>query len=294
VSTPGYVRGRAFGKLFQAMELAYVLAQPEVTLFQKSALHCQPTVAKVQWMRRCENYGRQYMNDVTIETPNGSIRGYLVEPLGTDPAPGVVVIHEALGLTEDIKGFCHRFASNGYLALAPDLFARGSMFRCLMQTFRELNQGKGQSFQDVEAARGHLMQHPRCTGKVGVIGFCMGGGFALLMAPRGQFDVAAVNYGRVPEDAESLLQGACPIVASYGGADPNLAGHAERLERALTHLGVAHDVKEYPEAGHSFMNRQHGVMRLIARVPGFGHHAPAAEDAWERVFAMFDAHLDSG
>ena len=175
-----------------------MLAQPEVTLFQKSALHCQPTVAKVQWMRRCENYGRQYMNDVTIVTPNGSIRGYLVEPLGTDPAPGVVVIHEALGLTEDIKGFCHRFASNGYLALAPDLFARGSMFRCLMQTFRELNQGKGQSFQDVEAAGGHLMQHPRCTGKVGVIGFCMGGILSILAAARTDDADAAVPWYGLP------------------------------------------------------------------------------------------------
>jgi carboxymethylenebutenolidase len=234
------------------------------------------------------------MADITIPVGSESIHGYLVEPLGEGPVPGVILIHEALGLTSDIEGYCHRFAGQGYLALAPDLFSRGGFFRCLLQTFRDLDRREGQAFRDVAAARQLLARHPRCTGRVGVIGFCMGGGFALLMAPGSSFDAAAVNYGRVPADAESLLAGSCPIVGNYGGQDPNLEEHAARLERALSRLDVPHDVKEYPEAGHSFMNRQHGALRLLARVPGFGYHASSAEDAWQRVFDLFDTYLKKG
>jgi carboxymethylenebutenolidase len=204
----------------------------------------------------------------------------------------VIVLHEALGLNDDIRGYCRRFADEGFLALAPDLFSRGFMLRCLLDTFRALNQREGQAFQDVERARQFLAEHPRCTGNVGVIGFCMGGGFALLMAPSGLFEAAAVNYGRVPDDAERVLEGACPIVGSYGRQDPTLRGHADRLEGSLTILDVPHDIKVYPEAGHSFMNRHSGVMGLIGRVTGFGYHAPSAEDAWGRVLTTFREILD--
>jgi carboxymethylenebutenolidase len=231
------------------------------------------------------------MGDVIIQTDAGTLNAYLREPLGANAVPGVVVIHEALGLTDDIRRYCQRFADEGYLALAPDLFSRSLKWRCLIQTFRALSRGAGQAFRDVELARGYLAEHPRCTGHVGVIGFCMGGGFALLMAPTGLFEAAAVKYGRVPEDAEKILQGACPIVGSYGGRDFTESGHAERLEHALTSLGVPHDVKVYPEASHSFMNEYQGVMRLLGRVTGFGYHAPSTEDAWQRVLATFRKYL---
>jgi carboxymethylenebutenolidase len=227
------------------------------------------------------------VTEVMIQSDVGQLEGYLAEPGGSDRVPGVVVIHEAFGINDDIRAYCRRFADEGFLALAPNLYTRGSRWRCMIETFRTLHQGQGQAFSDIEAARQHLAEHPRCSGNVGVIGFCMGGGFALLMAPRGQFGAAAVNYGRVPEDAERILQGACPIVASYGGRDRRLAGSAERLERALMVLDVPHDVKEYPDANHSFMNRQEGILRLLGRVTGFGYHEPAAQDAWRRVLALF-------
>jgi carboxymethylenebutenolidase len=119
----------------------------------------------------------------------------------------------------------------------------------------------------------------------------MGGGFALLMAARG-FDVSAPNYAHLPKDLDAL-QGSCPIVASYGGRDRSLPGSAAKLEAALQRVRVEHDVKEYPNAGHSFLSR-HPVGPfgpVVLRVTGVGYDQPSAEDAWNRIFGFFRAHL---
>jgi carboxymethylenebutenolidase len=122
----------------------------------------------------------------------------------------------------------------------------------------------------------------------------MGGGFALLAAPRG-FDASAPNYGPLPEgDLEGFLRGACPVVASYGARDRGLKGAAGTVEAVLTDLDVPHDVKEYPDAAHGFLNRVNlGPFSPLARVGGFGYHHPSAEDAWGRILRFFDTHLRS-
>ncbi len=214
-----------------------------------------------------------------------------VPPVGEGPWPGVVVLHEAFGLTVDIKQQADRLAAAGYLALAPDLYTAGGAVRCLKGTFAALLRGQGKAFGDIEAARALLAGRADCTGKVGVIGFCMGGGFALLAASQG-FDAAAPNYGHLPENAVEALGGACPIVASYGRRDPSLRGAALELERVLTEVGVDHDVKEYPDAGHSFMNRHNsGPLSVLERVGGLSYHEPSAEDAWGRILRFFEEHL---
>ncbi|WP_375335666.1 dienelactone hydrolase family protein [Blastococcus sp. TML/C7B] len=84
-------------------------------------------------------------------------------------------------------------------------------------------------------------------------------------------------------------------MASYGGRDRTLPGAAERLDEALTGLAVDHDVKEYPQAGHSFMNRHNaGPLAVLERVAGFGYHHPSAEDAWRRILGFFSHHLHDG
>jgi carboxymethylenebutenolidase len=142
-----------------------------------------------------------------------------------------------------------------------------------------------------------------CTGKIGVIGYCMGGGLALLLAPDRGFDVASVNYGTASKNAYTagFLTGACPIVASYGGKDRSLRGAAGRLENALTAAGIEHDVKEYPQAGHGFLNDHEGVgdkgpalFAVLGRLmPGAGYHEASARDARRRILAFFSTHLNS-
>jgi carboxymethylenebutenolidase len=229
--------------------------------------------------------------------PGGSsapvLNAYLaLPPVGSGPWPGVVVLHEAFGLTDDIRQLTDRVATAGYVAVAPDLYSNGGVLRCLKSVFGVLAAGKGPAFDDIDATRTWLAGREDCTGTVGVVGFCMGGSFALLAATRG-FDAAAPNYGVVPPDAAEALRGACPIVASYGRRDVALRGAAGRLEEALTRLDVPHDVHEYPEAGHSFLNRHNGgpPLSLIEKVGGFHFHQPSSEDAWRRIFRFFDEHL---
>src|SRR5215469_103050 len=218
------------------------------------------------------------MPEISFPVDGGTGRGYLAVPSAGSagpegpggagqpgPWPGVVVIHEAFGLNDDIKAKADQFAAHGYLALAPDLYDGRPWLRCVLGAFRQIRAGSGPAFTALEAARSFLAAQRDCTGRTGVIGFCMGGAFALLCAPSGGFAAAAVNYGVVPRDAESVLRGACPVVGSYGGRDPMGTKHPERLRDALTALEIPHEVTVYPEAGHRFMTEASGASAVLAR-----------------------------
>jgi carboxymethylenebutenolidase len=221
-----------------------------------------------------------------------NLRGYFATPTGTGPFPGVVMLHEAFGLSDQIRRHADRLAAAGYLTLAVDLYSDGGPRRCLVGTMKSMITGEGRVFADIAAARAWLRASPLSTGRTGVIGFCMGGGFALLAANDG-FDAASVNYGRLPRDLEAL-RGACPLVANYGAQDRTLRGAAARLESALAAAGVEHDVKEFPTAGHSFLNHQEEgprALRPLARVMGIGPDPAAAPEAWRRIEDHFARHL---
>lgn len=229
------------------------------------------------------------MTTIEIDAPDGPIDALLSVPPGHGPWPGVVVIHDAIGYESDKESTNDRIARAGYLALTPNLYSRGGRARCITRVMRELLTKRGRALDDILAARDYLLAMPECSGRVGIAGFCMGGRFALVMSPKG-FGASAPFYGTpLPGNLSQTLDGACPIVASFGGRDPLGIGAPNRLRQVTQVQHIAADIKVYPGAGHSFANKIPG--QPLLRIAGFGYHQAATEDAWSRVFAFFGKHL---
>lgn len=229
------------------------------------------------------------MTTISLDTPDGPIDALLDTPEGDGPWPGVVVVHDAIGYAPDNELVSERIAAAGYLALTPNLYARGGRARCVTRVMRDLLSQRGRALDDILAARDHLKSLPECTGTVGIAGFCMGGQFALVMGPKG-FAASAPFYGTpLPRRLDEILDASCPIVASFGRRDPLGIGAPARLRKIVDTKNIASDIKVYPDAGHSFANLL--PAQPLLRVTGFGYNEAATADAWTRVFAFFGEHL---
>ncbi|HET9859956.1 MAG TPA: dienelactone hydrolase family protein [Nocardioidaceae bacterium] len=235
---------------------------------------------------------------MSIRTEHGLMPAYSAVPETPPPWPGVVVVHDFTGMSHDLRNQADWLAEEGFLTIAPDLYYWGSRLGCLRTIMRDLGQRRGRSFDDLEAARTWLGEHEACSGRLGVVGFCMGGGYALALAPNRGFSASSVNYGGCPADAETWLPDACPIVGSFGGADKSPLGWraGERLGTLLTKHKVPHDVKIYPGVGHGFMNDHDPadatlLLRFLARASGTRYDDAATKDARSRIAAFFDTHL---
>lgn len=219
---------------------------------------------------------------VSFPAATTQLGGYLVYPDGDGPFPGVVIIHEAFGLNENIKDIAHRFADVGYVALAVDLFAGRNraicMFRFMGQLlFNPLHNG---SIRDLKQALTYLSELPKVDGtRLGAIGFCMGGGFAIAWAcDDDRLKAIAPFYGMNPRPLEAVAR-LCPVVGSYPEKDFT-ASRGRALDGALDKYSIPHDIKIYPGAKHSFFNDQ-----------GSRYDAAAAQDSWERVLTFFHEHF---
>lgn len=207
------------------------------------------------------------------------------------------MLHEILGLNDDLRRIAARFADEGYAALAPDIFdGLGPMPICIVRTVADIARGRGRVVDRMLAVRERLAEHPEVAGdRIAVAGFCLGGGFALLLGTLGDFRAAAPHYGEVAKHAESY-RGICPVVAGYGARDRVFAKKADVLAAHLRELGVPHDVKVYENAGHSCMSRHARWQIALAPFTPFrildpGYVEDAAEDSWRRIIAFFDEHV---
>lgn len=233
------------------------------------------------------------MGAITVELPSRTIEGHLAVPEGRPPHPAVIVLHEAWGLNDDIRAIAERFSELGYAAFAPDLLDGGRTM-CMARAMVDMVRGEGKTAELVEQIVDWLgAREDIDAGRIGATGFCMGGGFAYLAGLTGKVAAVAPNYGKPPPDLADLER-SCPVIASYGARDRVFRRYAPKVEAALSAAGIPHDVKVYPDSGHSFMNRAkgHGLAKTLNRpIMHVGYNPADAEDAWVRIERFFAEHL---
>jgi carboxymethylenebutenolidase len=220
---------------------------------------------------------------IEFSSNGGTTSGYLAVPV-KGSGPGVVVIQEWWGLVDHIKDVCDRFAAEGYVALAPDVYHGRSTTSPdeagkLMMALRI-----DQAEKDLRGAVQYLLNHEAVTGaKVGTIGFCMGGALSLYAASKNdQVGACVVFYGIHPNVKPDLPNLKAPVLGIYAENDSSTPPEAVRdLEQKLRALGKSVEMHIYPGVDHAFFNDTR---------PGV-YNRQAAEDAWRRTIEFFAKHL---
>jgi carboxymethylenebutenolidase len=209
--------------------------------------------------------------------------GYLAMPDGNGPHPGVVVIHEARGLDDHIKHVTRRLADAGYATLAVDLFAGRNRAVCMARYMAGMLRGSVNRFgvDDLKSALTLLAKMTNVDAqRLGAVGFCMGGGFAIAWAcTDSRLKAIAPFYGVNPRPIEATSR-LCPVVGSYPEQDFT-ARSGRALDQALMGFHVEHDIKIYPGARHSFFNDTKSSF-----------NREAANDSWSRLLKFFGEQLD--
>lgn len=212
----------------------------------------------------------------------GAMRGYMAAPATAETAPGVVVIHENRGLNPYIEDVARRVAKAGFLAFAPDALTPLGGYPGNDDEGRELQRqrDRDEMLEDFVAAVGYLQGHERCSGKVGCVGFCYGGGVANSLAVRIPDLAAAVPfYGRQPAAADVARINA-PLLIHYAGLDTRVNEGWPAYQAALDAAGKRYTVYIYPGVNHGFHNDT---------TPRYD--AAAAELAWTRTIEFFRGNL---
>lgn len=222
-------------------------------------------------------------NIITENIQAGDYQAYLAYPAEGTALPGVIIIHEIFGLNDNIRGVARRFAETGYVGLAVDLYSKTNprpfcVFSTVMGTVT--NTLKTSHMQGLDEVLKYLQGLPQVDrSRIGAIGFCMGGGYALAFAVHNEeLKAASIFYGTNPKPLNAVAR-ACPIVGSYPEKDFTTK-QAQKLDEALTSYQRPHNIKYYPGAQHSFFNDQSSH-----------YNKEAAEDSWKRTMDFFDEYL---
>jgi carboxymethylenebutenolidase len=215
----------------------------------------------------------------------GSVSGYLAKPSTPGPWPTVIVIQEWWGLDKQTKSIADRFAAEGYLAFAPDLYhgelaALGDGDKAM-----ELAQKYGPTApDDLEKIYDALKLNPDCNGKFGGVGFCFGGRMSLTLGIRRPLDAVCTFYGGGMQTIFNELRAKlkAPVLGLFGDNDQSIpVGTVEQFNKLLEEIGVEHEVIVYPNSGHAFFRDSDPSV----------YKPEASKDAWERAKKFFAKHL---
>lgn len=243
---------------------------------------------------------------IVMGTDSAAVRSYVARPEGT-PLGGVIVIHEAWGLVNQIRSVADRFAARGYLAVAPDLLGEDGItddvatelgeqlfnpdpeqrhaaqpkLRELMSPFRSPDFSARASAR-VQSCFEYLESAAGVNGRIGVVGFCMGGTFALSLAVQEPRLKACVSfYGRADFSVPELSTITCPVLAFYGDQDTDLVDRLPDLGAAMTDAGIDFTAEIYPGTGHAFFNDTNR----------FAYNRDAADGAWQLTLEFLAENL---
>ena len=213
---------------------------------------------------------------VSYKSGDETVQGILYTPAGKGPFPALIVIHEWWGLNDWVKDQASKLADQGYAALAIDLY-RGKV-ATTPDMAHEIMRGvpEDRAKRDLHAAVEFLKSQPDVKkDRIGAIGWCMGGGYALDVALQ-EPDLAAlvINYGHLATDPEALKKINAPILGIFGGQDRGITpDDVHKFEQQLKQLGKKVEIKIYDDAGHAFENPNNKD----------GYRAADAADAWKRT-----------
>jgi carboxymethylenebutenolidase len=220
-----------------------------------------------------------------VEIPNEQgepLIGYLARPTDAQDLPAVVVVQEWWGLNAHIRDVARRFANEGFIALAPDLYngvvtsepdeARKLAMELDMQ----------QAVSEIGQAIAYVLEQPATAGEeAGIVGFCMGGRLVLQTVRQNENVGAVVAFYGSPLEPEEVQDVNAPVLGLYGSEDQSIPVEAVRtMEEALQEAGIEHEIQVYEGAGHAFFNNTRD-----------SYDEEAAADAWPRTLQWFRENL---
>ena len=214
---------------------------------------------------------------------NAGVDAYLSHPTARGPWPAVIIAHEWWGLEEHFRNFSRQLAREGMVALVPDLYhgrvtadpAEAAKFKASLDI--------DSAVEEIIGAVAYLRRLPFVSGKVGVMGFCMGGGLALLAACRArEFSAGVIYFPSIYPDTSELENASCPLLFHYGTADVvTPRSEIDRITRALKRADKPYELHLYEDANHAFVNDTH---------PEY-YHKEATEASWPRTVKFLKQHM---